>query len=149
MGSCPTNVIPRIAKALIIMGALAGCQTTEPPAEVVKAAPTPVIAPQKTEVARAVAKPERIYPEPASLQGLSGGGVINALGQPEFIRRDQPAKIWQYRGTACTLDVFLYQEAAGQPYAVNYIEARTKQGAALSHKDCIVSILKEREAPAS
>jgi len=147
-----TALIP-LTRNLAVLMVLAGCQTTGPSDQVAISEPTPVMAtksvPAKIEVARAIPKPERSYPEPASLQGLSGGGVIKALGEPEFVRRDQPAKIWQYRGTVCTLDIFLYQEAVGAPYAVNYIEARTRQGAALSHKDCIVSILKEREAPAS
>ena len=30
------------------------------------------------------------------------------LGAPEFVRRDGPAQIWQYRAENCVLDLFLY-----------------------------------------
>jgi hypothetical protein len=46
----------------------------------------------------------------ASLKTLSTQALVARLGEPDFTRRDPPAEIWQYRGSTCVLDVFLYPE---------------------------------------
>ena len=46
--------------------------------------------------------------EPARLKGAE------ILGQPGFQRHDSPAEIWQYRGHACILDVYIYDQGHGQ-----------------------------------
>jgi hypothetical protein len=46
----------------------------------------------------------------ASLETLSAGAVVARLGAPDFTRQDPPAEIWQYRGSSCVLDVFLYPD---------------------------------------
>ena len=55
-----------------------------------------------------------------TLPGMSGTALTSALGAPQFRRLDGTAEIWQYRGTACTLDVFLYAE--GGNLKVRYVE---------------------------
>jgi hypothetical protein len=57
------------------------------------------------------------FREPARLKGLSTTQIKTAFGSPAFTRRDAPAEIWQYRGRACTLDLFLYDDGAGQTVA--------------------------------
>jgi hypothetical protein len=46
----------------------------------------------------------------ASLETMSAAAVVARLGTPDFTRQDPPAEIWQYRGSSCVLDVFLYPE---------------------------------------
>jgi hypothetical protein len=41
---------------------------------------------------------------------------------PQFRRRDGQVEIWQYRGSGCTLDLFLYAEAGDM--RVRYVEPR-------------------------
>lgn len=60
----------------------------------------------------------------ATLPGMTGDALAAALGAPQFRRHDGKAEIWQYRGTACTLDVFLY--ADGGNLRVRYADARGK-----------------------
>ena len=55
--------------------------------------------------------------EPARLKGLTPTQVKAMLGRPGFTRRDAPAEIWQYRGRACTLDLFLYEDDGHQVVA--------------------------------
>ena len=55
--------------------------------------------------------------DPARLKGLTPIQVTSMLGRPGFTRRDAPAEIWQYRGRACTLDLFLYDESGSQVVA--------------------------------
>ena len=46
----------------------------------------------------------------ASLKAMSTEALVARLGEPDFTRNDPPAEIWQYRGSTCVLDVFLYPE---------------------------------------
>lgn len=63
--------------------------------------------------------------EPSRLKGLSPTQVRAVLGKPMFTRRDAPAEIWQYRGRACTLDLFLYDDGADQKVA--HVAVRSQQ----------------------
>lgn len=63
--------------------------------------------------------------DPSALKGLSPVQVRSVLGKPVFTRRDAPAEIWQYRGRACTLDLFLYDENGAQ--SVAYYAVRSPQ----------------------
>ena len=64
--------------------------------------------------------------DPSRLKGLSPMQVRAVLGKPMFTRRDAPAEIWQYRGRACTIDLFLYDEAGGQQ-TVTHVAVRSQQ----------------------
>lgn len=72
--------------------------------------------------------------EPARLKGLDPLQVRSMLGMPVFTRRDAPAEIWQYRGRACTLDLFLYDEAAGTQKVAHYAVRGTQP---VSERDCM------------
>ena len=66
-----------------------------------------------------------IISDPTRLKGLSPVQVRSVLGLPGFTRRDAPAEIWQYRGRACTLDLFLYDDGGHQ--GVTYYTMRGSQ----------------------
>lgn len=63
--------------------------------------------------------------DPDRLKGLSPLQVRAVLGKPMFTRRDAPAEIWQYRGRACTLDLFLYDDGGHQTVA--HVAVRSQQ----------------------
>jgi hypothetical protein len=42
---------------------------------------------------------------------MTAAALAAKLGEPDFKRQEESAQIWQYRGEACVLDVFLYQDA--------------------------------------
>jgi len=65
--------------------------------------------------------------DPNRLKGLNPLQVRSVLGKPVFTRRDAPAEIWQYRGRACTLDLFLYDEAGGQTVAHYAVRSQQQQ----------------------
>jgi len=132
--------------------ALGACQSSRPPAAPVELesktkheAPPVEKARPVAKIARAAPKPKRIYPDPDGLKGVAARDLIGVIGKPEFIRKDRPAEIWQYRGAACTLDIFLYQNVTGEPYRVDYIETRAHAGGPTSNRACLTSILKARE----
>lgn len=77
--------------------------------------------------------------DPQQLLGLSGNDVTGRLGTPVLVRRDGPAEIWQYKATACILDVFLYTTADGQ--RVRYVELRGRDASTEPQRQCFVSLL--------
>jgi len=62
----------------------------------------------------------------ASLENLSAPELISRLGPPDFTRLDPPAQLWQYRGTTCVLDLFLYPD--GNALRVAHAQTRNRHG---------------------
>lgn len=83
--------------------------------------------------------------EPARLKGLMATQVKAVLGAPAFTRRDTPAEIWQYRASACTLDLFLYDEKDGQ--VVAHYNVRSTSG--VGDKDCFDTLTGSKSVPTS
>ncbi len=87
-------------------------------------------------------------PTPAlsSLSGQSRAQVTALLGAPGFTREDNPAEIWQYRGSGCLLDVFLYREKGGDAYKVRHAETRSGAGKTVSETDCFAGLINAHKA---
>jgi len=83
----------------------------EAAAESDAAAPVPAVTPTLT------------WDDADELMGLGSEDIRAALGAPARIREEEPARIYQYVGGDCVLDLFLYQEAG--TYRVTYAEARS------------------------
>lgn len=58
----------------------------------------------------AVQTPETVEPPaaPMKLTGLTQRETLALLGRPVSETDQPPAKVWRYRGTGCTLDLFFY-----------------------------------------
>lgn len=63
-------------------------------------------------------------PEMAQLIGLEPPALRQMLGPPDFQRREAPAEIWRYDFWPCTLDLFLRQALASEPYRVAHAQFR-------------------------
>ncbi len=74
----------------------------------------------------------------SELIGLTAPAVHEALGDPQRIRREAGAQIWQYASPACVLDVFLYEEPRGS--AVVHVEARNLDGGQADPSRCMGSL---------
>ncbi|MGB1548178.1 MAG: hypothetical protein ACPHIA_06555 [Alphaproteobacteria bacterium] len=86
-------------------------------------------------------------PAPVELVGLGKEDVRDLLGEPQLIRRDGPAEVWQYRVHACILDLFLYE--AGAEHRVEYMELRTRPGENFPQERCYEQMrIGKRKAPA-
>lgn len=86
-------------------------------------------------------------PSLETLPGMMGSDLTALIGAPQFRRRDGRAEIWQYRGSACTLDVFLYVD--GNDLRVRYVEARGHTAAhsaaeSSEARACAASLLESR-----
>ncbi len=85
--------------------------------------------------------------DPERLIGLGSQGLFALLGEPELIRRESPAQVWQYQGTACVFDVVLYQRDGVE--SVTYIEARDSQGNKTAARSCFNDLLRARQLSAA
>ncbi len=90
------------------------------------------------------ALPPVVDDDPARLMGLDPVGLAKVLGDPELIRREQPAEIWQYRGASCVFDVFLYEDAGLK--RVTYLEARDSTAQRVEERGCFNELLRARLA---
>ncbi|MDA8231147.1 MAG: hypothetical protein M0006_07405 [Magnetospirillum sp.] len=99
-------------------------------------APSGEQAPPKVQDAPGNAAARAIV-EPSRLKGLTAIQVKALLGAPGFTRRDAPAEIWQYRSGRCTLDLFLYDGAAGQ--TVEGYDVRSSDS--MAEKDCFDTLV--------
>lgn len=130
----------------VVAAAVVGCGSGPPPlaagassSEAVAAPPVPT-----TGGAGQPLLPE--FATPASLVGLSAEEVASLIGPPKWRRRESPAQVWQYQGTACILDVYLYEEEDGA--RVVYAEARSDSLQPVSLAACLERIEAERRASA-
>jgi hypothetical protein len=97
-----------------------GVMTPEAETAKVEATATNTVAAPKTQ---SVA-PATIWQSADKLMGLAAEELLAALGKPARIRDEEASRIYQYIGSDCVLDLFLYQETAGA-YRVSYAEARS------------------------
>ena len=65
-----------------------------------------------------------IWQSADKLMGLAPDELQAALGAPARIRDEETGRIYQYIGSDCVLDLFLYQSVEGS-YRVSYAEARS------------------------
>ena len=99
------------------------------------------------EAKSAILAAPQINDDPQQLLGLSGVAVARRLGAPSLVRRDGPAEIWQYRETACILDVFLYTNTDGQH--VRYVELRSRDTTTRPQRRCFAKLLEAEMKPPS
>ena len=77
------------------------------------------------------------FASPKDMVGKSGVQITSAIGAPAFRRKDGEAQIWQYRGTNCLLDVFLYKD--GTSLKVKHAELRRRASGGLSESACLAN----------
>jgi hypothetical protein len=105
----------------------------------------------------AVVTPPAATPQPATiwqsadkLMGLGADELQAALGKPARIRDEEDGRIFQYIGSDCVLDLFLYPEAPGPEangpaatagaFRVSYAEARSVRAEKKPVDTCLKSL---------
>jgi hypothetical protein len=76
--------------------------------------------------------------------GLQDRDLTAALGEPNHVRHDEPATIWQYAADDCVLDFYLYKADAGMQVA--YVEARDRKAQSEVTQNCVHSLLQPSSA---
>ncbi|WP_282604707.1 hypothetical protein [Pelagibius sp. Alg239-R121] len=86
----------------------------------------------------------KIDDDPSQLIEMTRDDLNALLGQPDLVRRENPAEIWQYRGKGCILDVFLYSEndRKDSPFKVVYSEARGRETGTTDQRACLNELLR-------
>ena len=100
--------------------------------------PTPV--PEPEPEPEIIPEPIIVIPSQASLMGNSAGELLNLLGEPDFVRRDPPAELWQYHTPSCILDLYLYEDSL-QNYSLNHLEVRASNFEFDDYETCMRLVL--------
>jgi len=142
-------LLPEIPKALVVALVaglfLAGCEATDEQVAVDGPSPPPPPPPSVPFDAdsatpyNGLATLPPIDDDPRQLMGLDRASLNEKLGEPQLIRRDGDAEVWQYRGDRCVLDLFLY----GADKKVEHVDLRNRgdgDGGAVS--DCFTGMLR-------
>ena len=119
--------LPVLAVALVLSGCGAPQTVTPPPAVTTSVAP--VIPPKPM-----------IHADQVLAQSESH--IRSLLGTPSLLRQDPPAQLWQYRGPACVLDVYLYETSAG--FVSKHLAARGLKGQTMDPSACLAAISQDR-----
>ena len=122
-----------------------GC-AAEP--EPVAPEPAPVVA-EPEVVAPPPPPPPPPRPDPRELLGLTPQEVQDLLGAPAFVRWEDHAQLAQYRGPGCVFDLFFYEEAPGEHFRADHVEARDGAGAPADAQACLITLLPGGKWPES
>jgi hypothetical protein len=71
--------------------------------------------------------------------GLDGHDLANAFGQPQMVRNEPPAEVWQYAGFDCVVDFYLYDNDGRLEVA--FVEARDMRAGSAPTDRCVKSLL--------
>lgn len=82
--------------------------------------------------------PIKAVPKEQDLTGRPPATVSALLGEPTYIRREQPAEVWQYVTGRCVLDITFYPET-DQTRTSKWIESRDMGGRRMAVPDCLNS----------
>jgi hypothetical protein len=80
--------------------------------------------------------------DPEEFVGYAPDGLLPVLGAPDFVRRDGPAQVWQYRAENCVFDLFLYGD--GNSSRVTHVELRERRATDESAEACFSRMRRER-----
>jgi hypothetical protein len=94
----------------------------------------PAPAPEAPAAGAGPARPILAAAQLQSLNTLTGRELIARLGMPDFMRRDPPSEIWQYRSAACVLDVYLFTGDGESKVA--YLATRDRRDPATPANGC-------------
>ena len=80
----------------------------------------------------------------ARIKGMDKNAIARLLGEPGFIRRDDPAEIWQYRGGRCILDIFMYKD--GNSFTAAHVTLRSRTVERPADEECYADIFARKKA---
>lgn len=149
-----------VALGALLLLTVQACETHQPGAASVERADAMVAAVPSTTTPRISNKSPRqasIAPpaptlsaadrNPRRLLRMNPRGLSSLLGEPQFVRREAEARVWQYRSEACVLDVFLYHVEA--THEVTHFEFRPATTLSGPTPGCFESLLTRAGAVAS
>ncbi|MEO5335445.1 MAG: hypothetical protein H7841_00930 [Magnetospirillum sp. WYHS-4] len=140
-----------LAAAVLILGACSGIVATEddPPARPQEEQAAPATTPPDEN--QAALPPAADVPparssvaSPDHFKGMTQGEVTEAIGTPDFTRKDRAARLWQYNGKRCALDLFLYPQKDGI-LRVTHVDVRVRSPEIVDWPTCVAEISTARQ----
>jgi hypothetical protein len=93
--------------------------------------------------------PASVPPPPKTalmqLVGIDAETLQRQFGKPGLVWREEPAQVWQYRGPACVLNVYLYRDNGGR-LVVSDAEAHSQANKDDPLPPCVDSLVEARKA---
>lgn len=84
--------------------------------------------------------PIKVVPTEADLKARPPAAISALLGEPTYIRREQPAEVWQFLTGRCVLDITFYPDRnAPEKRLSTWIESRDMSGRRMAVPDCLNS----------
>jgi hypothetical protein len=123
-----------------------GFSPNEPAPKPVMLATTPAVAHGLDGATPASVPIAHLTGDPQELVGLDHAVVRRALGDPQHIRNESPAQVWQYTTGDCIVDLYLYDQDGA--WTVTYVEARSHTAEAAPTSRCLKSLLERPTASA-
>ena len=108
-------------------------------------APILIAACARIEPIGAPSRPAGLPRDVEELRGLEASELAHRLGEPDFLREEPPAVLWQYRSEDCVLDLFLYR--SGDALVVAYAETHERELVRVAQSDCYAEIVARRARP--
>ena len=81
--------------------------------------------------------------DPEEFIGYGPQRLLPIMGAPDFVRRDGPAQIWQYRAENCVLDLFLYGK--NDDSQVRHVELRERVPGVEPVEECFSRLRASRQ----
>ncbi len=91
------------------------------------------------------APPADLPSDVEQLRGFPAAELARRLGEPDFVREEPPAVVWQYRSEDCVLDLFFYR--SGDELLLAHAETRDREVAGASASDCYAEVVARRARP--
>jgi hypothetical protein len=100
-------------------------------------------------VAGCATAPEAPTPEPPSpaqpqqangLNGMTAQDLVGRFGAPALQIREGSSVKFQFRGSRCVLDAYLYPTGSGGTLRVSHVDARLPSGADADQSACIAAL---------
>ncbi len=155
------HILLRSFSALAIVAVLSACGTTENPQATTQTKPVVIdetvaktdVKEKESVVAKLSdpddqspsAKPEveMIVPPVDVLKGKTSAEIMDIFGEPNLLRKDKPAEVWQYLTKNCALHLVFYPESDSDILRVTYFAMNDRKAAEqVSLKGCFKSQLK-------
>lgn len=84
--------------------------------------------------------PIKVVPKEEELKSRPPAAISSLLGEPTYIRREQPAEVWQFVTGRCVLDITFYPDrTAPENRLSSWIESRDMSGRRMAVPDCLKS----------
>ena len=135
-------------------GAPAASAEAAAPADAPASPPPPAPSPSRRPPSQTASRPAPAAPlpevdaAPERFLGLAPSALGAELGRPALVRAEGPARVWQYRGRSCVLDLVLYPGPDGP--TVRHLEARDPVDATPHDTvGCLTDLLQRRAVAAT